>query len=76
MGIGTPAARATARKSTMVDHCAGVLVDILGFVRCASAPQFFWSAKRQVEVHMDDVRGFGPDPQVVQGGVSCAQSLP
>ena len=42
------------------------LVDKLGFTRCVSAPQFFWNPDRQVwmEVHMDDVHGFGPDPQV------------
>ena len=42
------------------------LVDKLGFTRCVSAPQFFWNPDRQVgtEVHMDDVPGFGPDPQV------------
>ena len=49
-----------------VDHFTGVLVRKLGFTRCASAAQFFWSAERQVdmEVHMDDVQGFGQDPQV------------
>ena len=33
---------------------------------CVSAPQFFWNPDRQVgmEVHMDGVYGFGPDPQV------------
>ena len=31
-----------------------------------SAPQFFWNPEGQVEmeVHMDDVHGFGPDPQM------------
>ena len=28
-----------------VDHFAGVPVDKLGFARCVSAPQFFWSAE-------------------------------
>ena len=41
-------------------------MDKLGFTRCVSAPQFFRNPERQVglEVHMDDVHGFGPDPQV------------
>ena len=41
-------------------------MDKLGFTRCVSAPEFFWNPDRQVEmeVHMDDVHGFGPDPQV------------
>ena len=49
-----------------VDHFTSALVDKLGFTRCVSAPQFFWNPDRQVgmEVHMDDVHGFGPDPQV------------
>ena len=48
------------------DHITSALVDKLGFTRCVSAQQFFWSPDRQVamEVHMDDVHGFGPDPQV------------
>ena len=35
-------------------------------MRCVSAPQFFRNPDRQVgmEVHMDDVHGLGPDPQV------------
>ena len=49
-----------------VDHLTSGFVDKLGFTRCVSAPQFFWNSDRQVgmEVHMDDVHGFGPDPQV------------
>ena len=49
-----------------VDHSTSALVDKLGFTRCVSAPQFFWNPDRQVvmEVHMDDVHGFGSDPQV------------
>ena len=49
-----------------VDHFTSALVDMLGFTRCVSAPQFFWNPDRQVgmEVHMDDVHGFGPDLQV------------
>ena len=49
-----------------VDHFTSALVDKLGFMRCVSAPQFFWNPDRQVgmEVHMDEVHGFGPDPQV------------
>ena len=49
-----------------VDHFTSALVDKLGFTRCVSAPQFFWNPDRQVEmeVHTDDVHGFGPDPQV------------
>ena len=49
-----------------VDHFTSALVDKLGFTRCVSAPQFFWNPDRQVgmEVHMDDVHGFGPDPHV------------
>ena len=49
-----------------VDNLTSALVDKLGFTRCVSAPQFFWNPERQVgmEVHMDDVHGFGPDPQV------------
>ena len=49
-----------------VDHFTSALVDKLGFTRCVSAPQFFWNPDRQVgmEVHMDDVHGFVPDPQV------------
>ena len=49
-----------------VDHFTSAQVDKLGFMRCVSAPQFFWTPERQVEmeVHMDDVHGFGPDPQV------------
>ena len=49
-----------------VDHFTSAVVDKLGFTRCVSAPQFFWNPERQVgmEVHMDDVHGFGPDPQV------------
>ena len=49
-----------------VDHFTGVLVSKLGFTRCVSAPQFFCSGERQVdmEVHMDDVHGFGPDSQI------------
>ena len=49
-----------------VDHFTGVPVSKPGFTKCASAPQFCWSAERQVgmEVHMDDVHGFGTDPQV------------
>ena len=49
-----------------VDHFTSALVEKLGFARCVSAPQFFWNPDRQVgtEVHMDDVHGFGPDPQV------------
>ena len=49
-----------------VDHFTSALVDKLGFTRCVSAPQFFRNPDRQVgmEVHMDDVHGFGPDPQV------------
>ena len=44
-----------------VDHFTSALVDKLGFMRCVSAPQFFWNPDRQVvmEVHMDDVHGFG-----------------
>ena len=53
--------RRSARKR-WVDHFTGVLVDKRGFARCTSAPQFFLSAERHVgvEVHMDDVHGFGP----------------
>ena len=49
-----------------VDHFTSALVGKLGFKRCVSAPQFFWNPDGQVvmEVHMDDVHGFGPDPQV------------
>ena len=49
-----------------VDHFTSASVDEQGFTRCVSAPQFFWNPHRQVEmeVHMDDVHGFGPDPQV------------
>ena len=49
-----------------VDQFTSALVDKLGFTRCVSAPQFFWNPDRQVgmEVHMDDVHGFGPDPRV------------
>ena len=49
-----------------VDHFTSTLVDKLGFTRCVSAPQFYWSPERQVEmeVHRDAVHGFGPDPQV------------
>ena len=49
-----------------VDYITGVLVDKLGLTMCVSVPQFFWSAERQVEmeVHMHDMHGFGPDPQV------------
>ena len=49
-----------------VDHFTSSLVDKLGFTRCVSAPQFFWNPDRQVgmEVRMDDVHGFGLDPQV------------
>ena len=49
-----------------VDHSTIASVDKLGFTRCVSAPQFFWNPEGQVgmEVHMDDVHGFGPDPQV------------
>ena len=50
----------------LVHHFTSALVDKLGFTRCVSAPQFFWNPDRQVEmeVHMDDVDGFGPDAQV------------
>ena len=49
-----------------VDHFTSAIVDKLGFTRCVSAPQFFWNPDRQVgmEVHMDDVHGFGPDSQM------------
>ena len=49
-----------------VDHFTSALMDKLGFTRCVRAPQFFWKTETQVgtEVHMDDVHGFGPDPQV------------
>ena len=49
-----------------VDYFTSALVDKLGFTRCVSAPQFFWNPDRQVEMeaHMDDVHGFGTDPQV------------
>ena len=41
-------------------------MDKLGFTRCVSVPQFFWNPDGQVgvKVHMDDVHGFGLDPQV------------
>ena len=41
-----------------VDHFTSALVDKLGFTRWVSAPQV------GMEVHMDDVHGFGPDSQV------------
>ena len=49
-----------------VDHFTSALVDKLVFTRCVSAPQFFWSPERQVEmeVRMEDVHGSGRDPQV------------
>ena len=59
-----PARRQAGQR--WVDHFTSALVDKLAFTRCVSAPQFFWNPDRQVvmEVHMDDVHGFGPDPQV------------
>ena len=61
-----------------VDHFTSALVDKLGFMRCVSAPQFFWNPDRQVvmEVHMDDVHGFWARPTSgeVQGR-SCGTHL-
>ena len=38
---------------------AGILVSKLGFERCTTAPQFYWSSERMValELHMDDIHG-------------------
>ena len=42
-----------------VGHVAGVLVGKLGFERCTTAPQFYWSSERlfALEFHMDDIHG-------------------
>ena len=42
-----------------MEHLAGILVNKLGFERCTTAPQFYWSAVRLValEFHMDDIHG-------------------
>ena len=38
---------------------AGILVSKLGFERCTTAPQFYWSSQRLVvlELHTDDIHG-------------------
>ena len=42
-----------------VEYVAGFLVNKLGFVRCTTAPQFYWSSERMValELHMVDIHG-------------------
>ena len=53
-------------RQRWVDHFEDVPVSKLGLTRWVRDPQFFWSGERQVGmgVHMDDVHGFGPDPQI------------
>ena len=42
-----------------VEHVAGIPVSKLGFERCTTAPQFYWSSEKMValELHMDDIHG-------------------
>ena len=60
-----------------VGQFTSAFVDTLGFTRCVSAPQFFWNPDRQVvmEVDMDGVHGFGPDPQVEKFKVDLAAHI-
>ena len=48
-----------AAGQSWVEHVAGILVNKLGFVRCTTAPQFYWSSERMValELHMDGIHG-------------------
>ena len=47
-----------------VDHFTFALVDKLGLTRVCECTTFFVERQVGMEVHMDDVHGFGPDPQV------------
>ena len=42
-----------------MERVSGILVNKLGFVRCTTAPQFYWSSERMValELHMEDIHG-------------------
>ena len=48
-----------AAGQSWVEYVAGILVNKLGFVRCTTAPQIYWSSERMVarELHMDDIHG-------------------
>ena len=48
-----------AAGQSWAEHVAGIIVNRLGFVRCTTAPQFYWSSERMValELHMDDMHG-------------------
>ena len=48
-----------AAGESWVEHTAGILLDKMGFERCKTAPQFYWSATRVValELHMGDIHG-------------------
>ena len=57
-----------AAGQSLVEHVAGILVNKLGFVRCTTAPHFYWSSERMValELHMDDIHGAATPTDVRQ----------
>ena len=63
VAITTSAGRSTSSRSELGGtHLAGILVNMLGFERCQTAPQFHWRAVRLValELHMDEIHGAAP----------------
>ena len=51
--------RRRAAGQCWVEHVAEFLVSKLGFERCTTAPQSYWSSERMValELHMGDIHG-------------------
>ena len=51
--------RLRRQLQSWVEHVAGILVNKLGFARCTTAPQFYWSSERMAALvlDMDDIHG-------------------